>query len=40
MAATVSKTLRAQSRSLKITRRITGAVFVALGIRLATQPMR
>lgn len=40
VAATASKALRAQSRSLKIARRITGTVFVALGIRLATQPMR
>lgn len=40
VAATASKAMRARSRSLKIARRITGTVFVALGIRLATQPMR
>ena len=35
LAATTSKTLRSRSRSLRIARRITGAVFVVLGIRLA-----
>ncbi len=40
VAATTSKTLRTRSRSLKIARRITGAVFVALGIRLARQQVR
>ena len=40
IAATASKALRTTPRSLTIARRITGVVFVGLGIRLATQEAR
>ena len=40
MAATVSKGLRSRDRSLQLARRITGLVFVGLGIRLAVQGQR
>ncbi len=37
MAATASKTLRTRARSLPIARRVTGLIFVGLGIKLAIQ---
>lgn len=39
-ASTLSRSLRAQSGSLLLLRRITGTVFVALGLRLAFQQVR
>ena len=40
IAATASNVLRTTPRSLTVAQRITGVVFVALGIRLATQEAR
>ena len=40
IAATASKALRTRSKSLTVARRVTGMVFMGLGIRLALQDAR